>query len=271
MVGLTGRDRRWVWWLGPLAAAALVVFVQAGATSASAPGQRILAEEQAVVDLVNAERRKVSRPALIVNYSLQEAAWSHNEHMVRTGCFAHNGCGNGDPASRIRATGYQATVTGENIAQSHRTPEEVVNGSVCSAENQDFCFTPCTAGRCNGWMQSSGHRSNILNNKFTDIGVAYNPSGPTWTQVFAAPQPDYRTVTPPRVPPPTPTPKPCVLPEDVTGDKVVDRADVDAVSDHFLATPRSPDWDPRYDVVANGMIDLYDVFGVVRAMGQTCP
>lgn len=271
MGNVARRDRR-VWWLGaPWLAAAAVVALQASATSASAPGQRILAEEQAVVDLVNAERRKVGRPALIVNYSLQEAAWSHNEHMVRTGCFAHTGCGNGGVSDRIRQTGYQAALTGENIAQGQPNPETVVNGEACSAENQDFCFTPCTGGRCNGWMQSSGHRANILRDKFTDIGVAFNPSGPTWTQVFAAPQPDYRTVTPPPLPSPTPTPKPCVLPEDVNGDKRVDRADVDAVSEHFLATPRSADWDPRYDVVANGMIDLYDVFGVVAAMGQACP
>ena len=84
---------------------------------ASEPGEPILPQEQEVVDLVNAERAKRSIPPLIVNYSLQEAAWAHNEHMVKTGCFSHRGCGDGDPGSRIAKTGYKAATWGENIAR----------------------------------------------------------------------------------------------------------------------------------------------------------
>lgn len=272
--GITHAVRRsWVIW--PFIAAAVLVAFQARTTSASAPGQWILPEEQTVVDLVNVERKKAGKKPLIVNYSLQDAAWAHNEHMVASKCFNHVGCGDGDPGSRVKKTGYQAETTGENIAQGQKTPQIVVNGEPCSADNQAFCMHPCSAGFCNGWMQSPPHRANILRADFTDIGVAYTPAGdpfgPTWTQVFAAPQSDYRTVTPPRNNGPTATPRPCGVKEDVNGDRIVNRLDVDAVSGAFLATPASPKWNARYDIVANGVIDLYDVFGVVKAMGTTCP
>lgn len=265
--------RSWIFW--PFIAAVVLVALQARSTSASAPGNWIGPEEQTVVDLVNVERKKAGRKPLTVNYSLQDAAWAHNEHMVASKCFNHTGCGDGDPGSRVKQTGYLSETTGENIAQGQKTAETVVNGEPCTADNQDFCMHPCSAGRCNGWMQSAGHRANILQTKFTDIGVAYTPDGdpfgPTWTQVFAAPASGYRTVTPPRNNGPTPTPRPCDVKEDVTGDRIVNRLDVDAVSDAFLATPSSVNWNARYDIVANGVIDLYDVFGVVAAMGRTCP
>lgn len=264
------------WVFLPFVAAVALVAAGSRVTSAAAPGQRILAEEQSVVDLVNIERKKVGRKPYIVNYSLQDAAWSHNEVMVAKDCLSHTGCGDGDPRSRVDKTGYEAITVGENIAQGQRTPEEVVNGEVCTAEQHSHCIgDKCTNGRCNGWMQSPPHKANILKSDWTDIGVAFSPSGklgPTWTQVFAAPQPDYATVTPPRAPTPTPTPKPCVMPpEDVNADKVVDQADVDAVSAHFMARPSTPGWDARFDVVPNGVVDLYDIFGVVKAMGAACP
>ncbi|MCC7018999.1 MAG: hypothetical protein IT332_04560 [Ardenticatenales bacterium] len=246
-------DLRRSWLALPLVAAALLVFFQAQATSASAPGERILPEEQAVVDLVNAERKKAGQKPLIVNYSLQEAAWAHNEHMVARKCFSHTGCGDGAPGDRVRKTGYMAITVGENIAQGQ----------------------PDAAAVMDSWMNSSGHRKNILSNRYTDIGVAYSPQpidfSPVWTQVFAAPQPDYRTVTPPRAPQPTAKPQECKIAEDVNADRIVNRLDVEAVSDRFLETPGAATWDPRYDVVPNGMVDLFDVFGVVKAMGASCP
>jgi hypothetical protein len=215
---------------------------------ASPPGTPILPEEQEVVDLVNAERRKVGAAPLIVNYSLMEAAWNHNEFMVRTGNFCHNGCGDGTVGERIDATGYRWTTYGENIARGQRNPVAVMNA----------------------WMNSAGHRRNILNAGFKDIGVAYNPSGPTWTQVFGAPRPDYMTVTPPGAGP-EPTPQACELPSDVNGDERVDQADVALVSGHFLTREGDGGWDSTMDVVSDGVVNIYDIFQVVSDKGASCP
>ena len=77
--------RRMTGWRRPaimLLAVLSILVLPAAALFASAPGQPILPQEQAVVDLVNQERAKVGSPPLTVNYSLQEAAWMHNELMV---------------------------------------------------------------------------------------------------------------------------------------------------------------------------------------------
>ena len=62
----------------------------------------------------------------------------------------------------MKKFGISYTSAGENIAQGQRTPEEVVQA----------------------WMNSAGHRANILNNGFTHIGVGYVESGNYWTQQF---------------------------------------------------------------------------------------
>lgn len=222
-----------------------VLALPVGLALASAPGETILPQEQAVVDIVNQERAKQGAAPLIVNYSLQEAAWSHNEHMVNTGCFSHTGCGNGGPGDRINKTGYRSVTWGENIARGQRSPAAVMNA----------------------WMNSSGHRRNILNPAFTDIGVAYNPSGPTWTQVFAAPRSNYATVTPPSGS--AGAPAACQVP-DFDGDRVVTQADVERVAARFLQTSSSPGWDPQYDLVKDEVIDVYDVFEVVLALNARC-
>lgn len=234
----------------PILAAAIVFALPMTVSLASEPGEPILEIEQEVVDLVNEERAKRSLPPLIVNYSLQEAAWSHNEHMVATDCFSHHQCGNGRPDDRVAKTGYKAITVGENIAQGYPNPRAAMEG----------------------WMSSSGHRANILSSKYTDIGVAYNPNGPTWTQVFAKPQPDYATVTPPAGAGPAPTPgPPCELPQDLNGDDRVNGQDLEAVQGRFLMTEQHADWMPEYDLIQDGVINLYDIFEVVTAFGRTCP
>jgi len=236
-------------WL-PLVMGLAIAALPFAVARAAAPGEPISAIEQEVVDLVNAERAKVGAAPLTVNYSLMEAAWSHNEHMVATGCFSHNRCGNGDPGDRIKKTGYQAVTWGENIAKGQRTPAAVMTA----------------------WMNSSGHRRNILNSKFTDIGVAHNANGPTWTQVFGTPRPDYATVTPPAGGPDEPDPPvACELPEDLNGDKRVNRLDIDLVTERFLQTASQPSWEPRFDLHTDGVINLFDIFQVVTKLGAACP
>jgi uncharacterized protein YkwD len=238
------------------------LFVLPALVAAAPPGEPITAIEQEVVDLVNAERAKVGAAPLTVNYSLMAAAWSHNEHMFNTGCFSHTACGNGNPGDRIRATGYQSMGWGENIAKGQQTPAAVMQA----------------------WMNSSGHRANILNRNFRDIGVAHHdgswPNGPLWTQVFASPRDGYATVTPPAgsgggggsptqdpgVPPPTV----CSVAMDFDQSKVVDMADVNIISAAFMATPGDPRWNESFDVMSDGVVDIHDIFQVVLSIGDRC-
>jgi uncharacterized protein YkwD len=231
------------------AAALVALFALPALVAASPPGELISASEQEVVDLVNAERAKLGAAPLTVNYSLQEAAWVHNEHMESIGRICHSNCGDGDPGSRIAATGYRASGWGENVASSYPNPAAVMAA----------------------WMGSSGHRANILNRNFTDIGVAHNSY---WTQVFSRPAGGYATVTPPAGSGggggvPDPTPLPCTVARDFDGDYHVTMDDVDLVRAAFMATPADPRWDPAFDVVPNGVVDVYDIMDVILAVGES--
>jgi hypothetical protein len=226
--------------------AVLVTLVLPAAVSvASPPGQLISPEEAEVVRLVNEERAKQRLKPLIVNYSLQESAWNHNEYMANHNCFSHQCSGERRYDQRIAATGYKAITSGENIAKGYPNPAAVMNG----------------------WMNSTGHRANILGKSYTDIGVAYNAQQRLWTQNFAAPQPGYATVTPPAA---GSNPPACSLPLDFNGDRVVDEADVRDISAHLLTVAGGPGWDARYDVVADNLIDVRDIFRVVQAVGSRC-
>ena len=128
-----------------------------------------------VVDLVNQERAKVGCSPLAMNTALNNAALGHSEDMARNDFFSHTGSDGSLPWDRMTRAGYQWSGAGENIAAGYVTPEDVMNG----------------------WMGSAGHRANILNCSFRDIGVGYtylaNDTGSVnyfhyWTQVFGAPR-----------------------------------------------------------------------------------
>jgi len=119
-----------------------------------------------VHELVNAERARVGVAPLTVHSALTNAAQSYAELMAGTNCFSHT-CGSvPNFADRITAAGYTGWRTvAENIAYGYTTPEAVVSG----------------------WMNSSGHRANILNSAFkeTGIGVKADPNGRLyWVQEF---------------------------------------------------------------------------------------
>jgi hypothetical protein len=80
-----------------------------------------------------------------------------------TGRLSHTGANGSSFLDRITREGYVASTGGENIAQGYRNPREVVAG----------------------WMSSSGHRANILNRNFREVG--YGVSGTYWCVVFASP------------------------------------------------------------------------------------
>ncbi|GAB6446835.1 CAP domain-containing protein [Bacillus luti] len=118
--------------------------------------------EQRVVELTNAERTKQGLPALQIDTELSKVARIKSEDMQKNNYFDHNSPTYGSPFDMMKKFGISYKSAGENIAQGQRTPEEVVQA----------------------WMNSAGHRANILNSGFTHIGVGYVENGNYWTQQF---------------------------------------------------------------------------------------
>lgn len=131
----------------------------------SAPAQtssQLSAYEQKVVDLTNQERAKNGLPALKVDLALSKMARDKSKDMQANHYFDHTSPTYGSPFDMMKKYGISYTAAGENIAMGQKTPEEVVNA----------------------WMNSEGHRRNILNSNFTYIGVGYVAEGNYWTQEF---------------------------------------------------------------------------------------
>lgn len=128
-----------------------------------------------VIKLTNQERQKFGLSPLESKGRLNEAAQNHSKNMAQKDFYSHTGQDDSSCSDRIDKTGYKAETSGENIAAGQFTPKQVVED----------------------WMDSSGHRSNILNPDYEDIGVGYyfrkNDPGyyryhSYWTQNFAAPE-----------------------------------------------------------------------------------
>jgi len=130
-----------------------------------------------MLQLVNNERKKAGRDPLVIDNRLKKAAQLHTDFMVRTNTLTHDDEA-GDLGQRIKAQGFTFATAGENIAQGFGTNEEK---RVMDA-----------------WMDSQGHRENILGKDFTHFGVGFG-GGTFWTQVFGRPL-DFKPSTP------TPTP-----------------------------------------------------------------
>jgi uncharacterized protein YkwD len=241
----SGVRRRPVFALVVIAVVVMTALTTA-AVLAAPPGEPISQIERELVEAVNSERAKVGAKPLIVNYSLMEAAYKHNEHMADVQTLAHEGIGDGDPFERIRATGYKYADGGENVALGQPSVVVVMDS----------------------WMHSAGHRRNILKAGYTDIGVAYTPrGGHYWTQVFGVPKapPEYVTVTPPPG-----ANRPCDLEADFDYDGFISKADVNIVARRFMMKTTHPDWKDKFDVVPDGVINVYDVFEMVARLGTTC-
>ena len=117
--------------------------------------------EAEVVRLVNIERKKAGLSELKHNWELSRVARYKSEDMRDKGYFSHTSPTYGSPFQMMKSFGISYRTAGENIAKGQTTPAAVVKG----------------------WMNSSGHRANILNSSFTEIGVGY-ASGNYWTQMF---------------------------------------------------------------------------------------
>lgn len=122
----------------------------------------VSAYESEVIRLVNEIRRENGLQPLAANWELSRVARYKSQDMRDKGYFSHTSPTYGSPFQMIKAFGLSYRTAGENIAMGYRTPQAVVDS----------------------WMNSSGHRANILNAGYTQIGVGYVEQGHYWTQMF---------------------------------------------------------------------------------------
>lgn len=146
-----------------LLAAALTALTPATAAACLKPAdaQAIAAQ---VVAQVNAERARAGLPRLAVSPQLQAAAQSHACDSARHDRMSHRGSDGSDLRVRLRRVGYAFRSANENVAMGYRTVERTVEG----------------------WMNSAGHRRNILaqGTRHIGIGVALTEGGrPHWVMV----------------------------------------------------------------------------------------
>ncbi len=121
--------------------------------------------EERVAQLVNIEREKNGLQPLTLDSSISNVARAKSQDMADNNYFAHQSPTYGGAGDMMRNFGINWSAWGENIASGQDTPEEVVNA----------------------WMNSEGHRANILSSNFGKIGVGYVTSAngtPYWTQMF---------------------------------------------------------------------------------------
>jgi uncharacterized protein YkwD len=135
---------------------------------ADSPAARAFAQQ--TVALVNAARRDAGLMPLLENTVLTQIAQNYSQRMATEGFYGHEDPQGQDVTDRINQSGYLAQMNAENIAGGQPDPATVVDG----------------------WLNSPGHRANIMNPDLAEIGAgyAYADSPPYyhyWTHVFATP------------------------------------------------------------------------------------
>ncbi|MDQ1424877.1 MAG: hypothetical protein QOD72_2375, partial [Acidimicrobiaceae bacterium] len=124
-------------------------------------------DASAVIGLTNAERAAAGLGALNANSALHAAAQRESNDMAAHTTMSHTGSDGSTVGTRASAAGYSWSTLGENIAVGYTSASGVVTG----------------------WMNSAGHRANILNGAFRDIGVAVATGADGkkyWTMVLGA-------------------------------------------------------------------------------------
>ncbi|KAK9701072.1 hypothetical protein K7432_011895 [Basidiobolus ranarum] len=129
-------------------------------TKAVKPGNGDL---QKMLSLVNKQRQRNGSKPLKLDNRLVQAAQKHTDYQARVNQMTHDEPGR-PLSTRVSATGYKWRAIGENVAKGYTSIESVVVG----------------------WMNSAGHRRNILNPQYTSFGSGHVAKGNYWTQVFAA-------------------------------------------------------------------------------------
>lgn len=125
--------------------------------------------ESEVFALVNQERAKVGKAPFQCDLKAGLVARNYSKYMCEARFFSHTGLDGSSPWSRLQDGGVQFRSAGENIAAGQQTPASVMNS----------------------WMNSSGHRANILGS-YSHIGIGYHPCpggkfSAYWTQSFVTP------------------------------------------------------------------------------------
>lgn len=125
-------------------------------------------ETARVLELVNQERAKAGCSPLTADPELTAAAEKYSDVMAGTGTLSHTGPDGSQISDRVEDEGYAWSAVGENIAQGQPDADAVMDA----------------------WMNSPGHRQNILNCDFEDIGIGLHEGdgGPWWTQDFGTPR-----------------------------------------------------------------------------------
>lgn len=118
--------------------------------------------ENQVLQLVNKERTSRGLQPLQMDSKVQQVARIKSQDMYKNNYFSHVSPTYGSPFDMLKSFGVSYQMAAENIAQGYPTAAAVVEG----------------------WMNSQGHRENILNPNFTHIGIGYEPNGHYWTQMF---------------------------------------------------------------------------------------
>lgn len=122
---------------------------------------------QEVLNIVNQERQRGGISPLRLHSRLNAAAQAHSNDMARNNFMGHTGSDGSSFVDRMKRHGYNFRRGAENVAAGQSSARDVMNS----------------------WMNSFGHRRNILNGNYRDIGIAYARGGRYgiyWTQVFGA-------------------------------------------------------------------------------------
>jgi uncharacterized protein YkwD len=137
--------------------------------TATAPAQASAANtsvesEGRILASLNAQRAKSSLPPLVYNGQLTRAARAHANDQARKGYFSHTGQDGSQISDRVQRTGYKYCLIAENLSMGY----------------------PSAQGAVQGWMASEGHRRNIMNRNFTDVGIGIG-DGALYVAVFGDP------------------------------------------------------------------------------------
>lgn len=116
--------------------------------------------EEQVVQLVNQERAKAGLKPLTHRADIKNVAYKKAQDMINSNYFSHTSPNYGSPFQMLKTFGVSYRTAGENIAKGQKTPQEVMNA----------------------WMNSPGHRANILKPEYDSIGVGFYHSA--WVQMF---------------------------------------------------------------------------------------
>lgn len=137
-------------------------------TSGGSDGFDADGPEAQVLALVNQERASAGCSPVTADDELTRAADDYSDVMALSGVMSHTGPDGSTMTTRVETAGYEWSTLGENIARGQADAASVMES----------------------WMNSPGHRANILNCSFTELGVGvhFGDGGPWWTQNFGAPR-----------------------------------------------------------------------------------